>query len=108
MRGDSVTDERPVGAALGRNLATVEGVDKEINAFIERRHAEREKREGERAEKEAWKESARRAEAARRDENRAAWCAHHADQAERLRASLAELVAYREREAEKHLAQKGS
>jgi hypothetical protein len=103
--------ERP-GAALDRNLgsptAPGETADKELDQFISRRHERRVLEEGERAEEEAWRESARRAEAARREENRAAWCAHHADQAERLRASLAELVAYHEREAEKHLAQKGS
>jgi hypothetical protein len=101
-----VIDERPIGIALDRNLgspvAPGEQVEHESDQFIERRQAQRLREEGERAEEEAWQESSRRAEDARREKNRAAWCEHHLSQADRLRASLAELIKHHE--AEKHLA----
>jgi len=58
--------EEPVGAALDRILApATEKAEREIDAFIERRHAKRVLLEGERDEEEAWKASERRRDAAR-------------------------------------------
>jgi hypothetical protein len=110
-RGDKVTAER-VGAALNRNLgspvAPGEQVEHEINQFIEKRHTQRVKHEGEREEEEAWKESVRRYKAASQAETHLDRYHFHAGQAERLRACLTALVEHHEREASKHLAEKGS
>jgi 23S rRNA A2030 N6-methylase RlmJ len=104
-----VIDER-VGAALDRNLgspvAPGEQVEHELDAFIEKRHMQRVKQEEDSAEEEAWKESSRRAEDARREKNRAAWCEHHLSQADRLRANLTALINHHEAEAEKHLSER--
>jgi hypothetical protein len=63
-----------VGESLSRVLAPGPDAEQSIDAFIERRHAQRVKAEGERAEEMAWKESERKHAAARDAELRDAWC----------------------------------
>jgi hypothetical protein len=101
-------DEKPIGAALSRNLGgspeAVELAEKGIDGFIEARDKQRRQTEDERAEAAAWRESERRVEAARREANRRERVECHFAQAERCRAVLASLVSYHEAEAEKYRA----
>jgi hypothetical protein len=90
------------GRGIGRDIGRGEAVEHELDAFISKRHRERVKSEGERQLEEAWRESARRAEARRREEMRAAWCEHHQGQAARLRAVLEGLIAGHEEQAESY------
>jgi hypothetical protein len=48
--------EQPVGQALSRILAPGPDAERSIDAFIEKRHAERVRREGDRRVEEAWKD----------------------------------------------------
>ena len=89
------------GRAVGRDIASGEAVEHEIDNFILRRHDRRVSDEGERPETEAWIESERRHDAHRRAENRAAWYGWHMDQAERHRRNLTALVAQHEAAAER-------
>jgi hypothetical protein len=72
------------GRGIGREVGRGEAVEHELDAFIAKRHEQRVKTEGERAIEAAWRESERREEARRREENRLAWC----DYFERLSACL--------------------
>ena len=78
-------------------------VEKELDGLIRRRHDHRVVEEGERRTEEAWAESERRHAARRREENRAAWCKYHQDQAARHRATLEALASYHECKAAKLL-----
>lgn len=71
--------EQLVGRALNHNI------DADIDAFIERRHQQRVKAEGERREEEAWKESTRKHAETQRQQARLEWHLHHTTQAQRLR-----------------------
>jgi hypothetical protein len=77
-------DDRPIGAALKRNLgsptAPGEAVEAELDRLIERRSRQKDPDE----ESELWKASVLRYNARRREENRLAWC----DYFERLAISL--------------------
>jgi hypothetical protein len=77
-------DDKPIGVALNRNLesptASGEAVEAELNRLIERRSRQRDADE----ESELWKESVRRYNARRREENRREWCGYF----ERLAACL--------------------
>jgi hypothetical protein len=70
-------DDKPIGVPLNRNLgspvAPGEAVESELDRLITRRHDQRVKDEGERQLEEAWRESERREEARRREENRGCW-----------------------------------
>jgi hypothetical protein len=92
---------REPGRSISRDIARGELVEKELDAFVSKRHESRVVDEGERPTEEAWMESGRRHDASRRAALRSAWCAFHRDQAERLRRNLAALVAHHEREAER-------
>ena len=70
------------GRAIGREIATGERADAQIDAFISRRHDQREKSEGERAVEDLWRESERREAARRRKEARAGWYGWHLDRAD--------------------------
>jgi hypothetical protein len=95
--------DKPIGAALNRDIAPAEQVEWQIDAFISMRHDKRIKEEGERREEEAWKESTRRAEAARDEKLREEWSEYHRRQA-RVHKSMAEsLVRYHEQQAAKYL-----
>ena len=61
------------GRGIGREVGRGEAVEHELDAFISKRHEQRVKSEGERLTEEAWRESERRAEARRREENRGGW-----------------------------------
>ncbi len=95
------TVEQP-GRAISRDISKGERVEDEIDVFISRRHDQRVRDEGGRPEEEAWRESERRHEAARREQNASAWYEYHLDAAGRLRATLSALVAHHEREAQKY------
>ena len=73
---------REPGAAIGREIATGERAEAELDAFISRRHEQRRKSEGDRALDDAWREAERRQEARRRAENRAGWYGWHLARAE--------------------------
>ena len=77
--------------------------DRELERMIERRSANAESDPDER--EDLWKESVRRYEALRRDENAAAWCEYHLGQARRLRANLEALIAGHEEQAERYAEQ---
>jgi len=83
------------------DVAKTSAVEGELANFISRRHEKRVKEEGERTAEEMWAESERRYAARRREENRAAWCRYHQDQAVRHRASLEALATYHESKAAK-------
>jgi hypothetical protein len=55
------------------DVARTEMVEAELSAFVNRRDRERRKTEGERPEEAAWRESERRHQARRREENRWEW-----------------------------------
>jgi hypothetical protein len=61
------------GRGIGRDIGRGESVEHELDAFISKRHEQRVKSEGERQIEEAWRESERRAEVRRREENRGGW-----------------------------------
>jgi hypothetical protein len=100
-RGKASVDVMEPGAAKGRDIAKGEGVEHEITAFIEKRHTQRVRDEGDRAGEEAWMKSESRRDDRRRAENRAAWYDWHMDQAERHGRNLAALVAQHEAAAER-------
>jgi len=81
------------------DVAHAEMVEKELNAFIERRS-----RKGEVDPDElepSYMESVRRYDARRRAEMRAAWCEYHQGQAERLRCLVEPLIAFHKERAAK-------
>ena len=87
-------DDRPIGAALNRNLGSAvapgEAVEAEIDQFNQRRDEQRRQTEGEREEEEAWSESVRLYNARRREENRREWCGYFERLATYLRARAEE------------------
>jgi hypothetical protein len=93
--------EQLLGQVLSRDIASGAQVDGELDAFIERRHKERVKEEGERRLEEEWKESERRHAQTQRQQARLEWHLHHQGQAERLRRTLEALIAHHEAEAQK-------
>jgi len=92
-----------VGKALNRDISKGEIVDADLDNFIERRDKMRRIEEGERREEEAWKESVRKANAAREAELREQWSSYHLDQAARHRAVLEALAPHHEQRAEELL-----
>jgi hypothetical protein len=93
--------EQLLGQVLSRDIAPGAQVDGELDAFIERRHKERVKAEGERRLEAEWKASERKHNAARDAELRTAWSEYHKEQAERHKAVLASLIEHHEAEASK-------
>jgi hypothetical protein len=100
-------DEQPIGTRLNRNLgsptAPGEAVERELGAFISKRHEQRVQAEGERLALEMWQESERKYAERRREANRQAWTSFHEEQAERHRAVLESLIAFHEEQAAKLL-----
>jgi len=94
-----VIDDKPIGAALNRNLgsptAPGEGVEAELNRLIERRSRQNDPEE----ESELWKANVRAYEEKRRQMARLEWHAFHCGQAERHRATLQALIEHHEGEA---------
>jgi hypothetical protein len=73
---------REPGWAIGREIASGERAEAELDSFISRRHEQRRKSEPEREAKAAWVAAENLQEAARRRENRArryGWHAHRAE-----------------------------
>jgi hypothetical protein len=79
------------------DVAHGERVEKELDAMIERRARKGEVDLDE--QEELWKESVRRYNARRREENRLAWHQYHQGQAERLRRTVEPLIAFHETQA---------
>jgi hypothetical protein len=100
-------DEQPIGTGLNRNLgsptAPGDAVERELDAFISKRHEQRVQAEGERLALEMWQESERKYAERRREANRQAWTSFHEEQAERHRAVLDSLIAFHEEQAAKLL-----
>jgi hypothetical protein len=90
------------GRGIGRDIGRGEAVERELDAFISKRHEQRVQDEGARLALEMWQESERRHAERRREEMRAAWCEHHQGQAARLRPVLEELIAGYEQQAERY------
>ena len=94
-------DDRPIGAALNRNLgsppARGEAVEAELDRLIERRSRHKDPDE----ESELWRESVRAYEEKRRQMARLEWHAFHCGQAERHRATLRALIEHHEEQAAK-------
>ena len=92
-------DDKPIGAALNRNLgsptAPGEGVEAELNRLIERRSRQNDPEE----ESELWKANVRAYEEKRRQMARLEWHAFHCGQVERHRATLQALIEHHEGEA---------
>jgi hypothetical protein len=82
-------------------LNRAEMVEKELDAFIERRARKGETDPDER--EDLWVESVRRYQERERRQMRAKWHGWHCDQAERHRRTLAALIAHHEGEAKKLL-----
>ena len=83
-------DDIPIGAALSSNLgsptAPGEAVESELDRLVERRSRQKDPDE----ENELWKESVRRYNARRREENRLAWCDYFEHLATSLRSRAEE------------------
>jgi type II secretory ATPase GspE/PulE/Tfp pilus assembly ATPase PilB-like protein len=79
----------------------VDTVDAELDRLISKR-ASQDRREDPDEQEELWKKSVRAYTARRREQMRAAWCEHHQEQAERLRAALEDLIARHEEQAERY------
>jgi hypothetical protein len=94
--------EEPIGAALNRDISSVEKIEADLDNLIDRRDRERRRREGERDEEAAWKESERRVAKARDTRLRIEWSEYHLNQAKRHRALLGALVAHHEEQARKY------
>jgi hypothetical protein len=94
-------DDRPIGAALNRNLgsptAPGEAVEAELDRLIQRRSRQKDLEE----ESELWKANVRAYEEKRRQIARLEWHAFHCGQAERHRRTLEGLISYHETQAAK-------
>jgi hypothetical protein len=86
------------------DIARGEMVEKELDAMIVRRSRQKDSDE----EHALWRESARRYNARRREEMRAAWTSYHEGQAERHRRTLQDLIAHHEMQAAKLCKGEGS
>ena len=100
-------DDKPIGVGVNRNLGSPtspgEAVERELDAFISKRHERRVQSEGERQALEMWQESERKYAERRREANRQAWTSFHEEQAERHRAVFESLIAFHEEQAAKLL-----
>jgi hypothetical protein len=85
------------------NIAKGEATEKELDQLITRRDEKRQQTEGERLEEELYEPSVRAWHLRQEAEKRSARFEYHRGQAERLRRTLGELVAYHESAAERYL-----
>jgi hypothetical protein len=84
-------DDKPIGVALNRNLGSPTAPGEAVEAELNRLIARRSRREIDPDEtEELWKESERRYNARRREENRREWCGYFERLAACLRARAAE------------------
>ena len=72
-------DTMSPGRAIGREIATGDRADSQLDSFISRRQDQRVKSEPEREAEAAWAEAERREAARRRSENLASWYGWHLD-----------------------------
>jgi DNA repair photolyase len=93
--------EQLLGQVLSRDITQGAQVDGAIDEFIEKRHRQRVKEEGERQAEEMWKESTRKHAEKQRQQARLEWHLHHQGQAERLRRTLESLIEHHEEQASK-------
>jgi hypothetical protein len=89
------------GRGIGRDIGRGEAVERELDAFISKRHEQRVQAEGEHLAFEMWQESECKYAERRREANRQAWASFHEEQAERHRATLQALVEHHETQAAK-------
>ena len=101
-------DIQPVEAGLSRDISKGEAVEADLEAFITRRHDYRVAKEGHRPSEEMYEESTRRYQEQMRATARVEWHLHHVSQAERLKRTLEDLIAFHEAEAQKYLLEKGA
>ena len=73
---------RKPGAGIGREIATGEAAESQIDSFISKRHEQRRRSEGDAAAEDLWKAAERREADRRRRENRAGWYGWHMRRAE--------------------------
>ena len=85
------------------DIARSEQVESELDALIRRRDEKRRQTEGERLEEELYEPSVRAWRERQEAEKRTARFEYHQGQADRLRRTMGELVAYHESEAERYL-----
>lgn len=88
---------------IGRDISegrSAEAAEAQLDHFIERRHNERIRTEGERAEMEAWELSARIHASKLERDNAAKWRRFHLEQAERAERNAALIAAEHRRRAE--------
>jgi hypothetical protein len=76
--------DEPIGAGLNRNLGSPVAPGESVEAELDRLIQKRSRQRGADEESELWKESVRRYNNRRREENRLAWCGYF----ERLAACL--------------------
>jgi hypothetical protein len=86
------------------DIARGEMVEKELDAMMVRRSRQKDSDE----EHALWRELARRYNARRREEMRAAWTSYHEGQAERHRRTLQDFIAHHEMQAAKLCKGEGS
>jgi hypothetical protein len=85
------------------DIARSEQVESELDAMIRRRDTHRRQTEGERLTEELYEPSVRAWRERQEAEKRTAHFEYHRDQAERLRRTMGELVAYHEAAAERYV-----
>lgn len=86
-----------------RDVAKAEAIESEIDRIIERRA--RERNDANRVE-ELWRESVRKVNGQRREENRVLWHDYHMDQAERIERLASEIAAGHRAKAEELMPEK--
>ena len=86
---------------VARDISKGEAVERELDAMIRRRDAHRRQTEGERLEEELYEPSVRAWRARQEAEKRSARFEYHRGQADRLRRTMGELVAYHEAAAQR-------
>jgi hypothetical protein len=97
----------PVGAALSPQISDedFERGERDIDAFVSRRHRQREREEGRRREEELWKASCEAEEREQQEALRHQWESYHWRAAERHRETLVSLINHHEREAARYAEQ---
>ena len=88
---------------LSRDIGSGESVEKELDHLITRRDEKRRETEGHRPSEELWAQSVRAWRDRQEAEKRADRFECHRGQADRLRRTMGELVAYHEAAAERYL-----
>jgi hypothetical protein len=101
-------DIQPVGAGLSHDISKGEAVEADLEAFITRRHDYCVAKEGHRPSEDMYEESTRRYQERMHATARVEWHLHHVTQAERLRRTLEDLIAFHEAEAQKYLLERGA